>query len=166
VRDSVEAPLVGPGLVEIPATVGARRLAPAEPSGFDRPRWVMLRSLVVPGWGQLHNGSWLKALGVAAGEIALGAQILQDERELDRLFAAAEEARDTDNQRYNELIVAYNDRVDQSTRRRWILGGVVVYALLDAYIDAHFAHFGVEFEHDPALPGGRPAARVRLRWAL
>lgn len=125
-----------------------------------------MRSLLVPGWGQLHNGSWLKAIGVAAGEVTIGVQILKDERDLDRLFAAAERVRDTDNQRYNELILEYNDRVDQSTRRRWILGGIVVYALLDAYIDAHFANFGVEFENDPALPGGKPGARVRMRWAF
>jgi hypothetical protein len=152
-------------VIEIPAARAAASRPAPQPIGFDQPRWVMLRSLVVPGWGQLHNGAWVKALMVAAGEGALGVQILNDERELDRLFAAAEAARIAqDGDRYNDLIDAYNARVDASTGRRWVLGGVLLYALLDAYIDAHFAHFGVEFKGDPALPDGPPASRLSVRW--
>jgi hypothetical protein len=44
---------------------------------------------------------------------------------------------------------------------------VIVYAMVDAYVDAHFRNFDVDFETDPALPGGAPAeagGRLLLRW--
>jgi hypothetical protein len=39
--------------------------------------------------------------------------------------------------------------------------------VIDAYVDAHFRRFDIDFQFDPALPGGAPApgARLSLRWA-
>jgi hypothetical protein len=126
---------------------------------FDAPRWVMLRSLVVPGWGQLHNGAWLKALALGGGEIALGVGIVRDNDSLDGLRAAAERARvESDEATYQAAVRTYNDRLNRMTSREWLLGGVVVYALADAFVDAHFRDFKIEFEYDPALPQGSPGA--------
>jgi hypothetical protein len=126
---------------------------------FDAPRWVMLRSLVVPGWGQLHNGSWLKALALGGGEIALIVGIVRDNDSLDGLRAAAERARvESDDATYRAAVGTYNDRLNRMTSREWLLGGVVVYALADAFVDAHFRDFKIEFEYDPALPQGTPGA--------
>ncbi len=154
-------------IVEFPRArmaAATRATPPPTPTGFDQPRWVMLRSLVVPGWGQLHNGSWTKALGVAAGEAWLGIAVINDQRDLDRLARAAD--RETDAERHNDLIAQYNQRLNDSTRNAWLLGGVVVYSLLDAYIDAHFSSFDIEFQNDPAMPAetGTPGQRVNLRW--
>jgi hypothetical protein len=135
---------------------------------FDQPRWVMARSLVVPGWGQAHNRSWLKAGAVAVGEVWVGTRLLDDLRELDRLDADLVRAHaERDFARENGLIEAYNARLESAVRRQWLLAGVVTYALLDAFVDAHFMDFHIEFESDPALPGGvQPAGqRVSLRWS-
>jgi hypothetical protein len=137
---------------------------------FDAPRWVMLRSLAVPGWGQLHNGSWLKAVLLGGGEVALITGIVQDHGSLDGLQAAAERARvESDDATYNAAVEAYNDRLNRMTSREWLLGAVMVYALADAFVDAHFRDFRIEFEYDPALPGGTPGgggARVAAGWAF
>jgi hypothetical protein len=64
---------------------------------------------------------------------------------------------------------AYNDRLDRMVSREWLLGGVVVYALADAFVDAHFRDFKIEFEYDPALPKGTPGAsgvRLAAGWAF
>ena len=62
-------------------------------------------------------------------------------------------------------VAAYNERLDASFARQYLLGAVVVYALVDAYVDAHFRHFKVEFETDPALPEGMPEeVGVRVGW--
>ncbi len=188
----------------------ARRTLP-ETGRFDRPRWVMLRSLLVPGWGQAHNGAWLKAALVVAGDGALRVRFFRDERRLGDLngkavvgladlgsadltlaaaqaeltaaqasgdsarIAAAEAAllaanlaRTGASDTYNSAVIAYNALLETSINRRWLLGGVVVYALIDAYVDAHFKSFDINFQFDPALPGGTgvPGARLQIRWAF
>jgi hypothetical protein len=156
--------------IAVPRTAAdslALRLDPRLRPKFDQPRWVMLRSLVVPGWGQLYNGSWIKALGVATGEILLAVRMIDDERRLQDLNRQAEEARAAnDSDRYNALVEAYNAQLDVTIGRRWWLGGLLTYALLDAYVDAHFKDFDVEFGRDPALPPGAAptGGRLGVRW--
>ncbi len=137
---------------------------------FDTPRWVMLRSLAVPGWGQLHNGSWLKAAVLGGGEIWIVAGLVDDDRRMRQLKVEADLAKsEGDSERSNQLIDAYNSRLDRFVARQWWLGGLLMYALMDAYVDAHFRDFKVEFEYDRALKGGKPPAgqtRLSLRWAF
>jgi hypothetical protein len=200
------------GVVSIPLTTAARqpRTLPKR-ARFDQPRWVMLRSLLVPGWGQAHNHAWIKAALLAAGDGSLRWRLLRDERRLNDLsgqavtrsadlaaadaqvaaaqseleaaqasgdsvrIAAAQDALLAANMArigaadiYNTVVGAYNALLDASTNRRWLAGGVVVYALLDAYVDAHFRSFDVDFRVDPALPGAgkAPGARMQLRWSF
>jgi len=142
-----------------------------KPQGrFDSPRAAMIRSALVPGWGQLHNGSWIKAFMVAGVEGGLGYNIVKDLDALDGLNARVEAARAAgDAAAELDAVVAYNDRQALLVQRQWLLGGAVVYAMVDAYVDAHFRHFDVEFKHDPALPEGvpvRPKARLSFRWSF
>ena len=180
-RDSVAgpgAPVAAPA-DSTPGQAGAERRGIAPPDTtkagprrgrFDAPGWVMMRSLALPGWGQLHNGSWLKALLLGGGEVALIAGIVQDSRDLEALEAAADLARvESDEATYIAAVAAYNDRLDRLVSRQWLLGGVMLYALMDAYVDAHFRDFKVEFEYDPAPPGARPGsggARLGVGWAF
>jgi hypothetical protein len=191
-----------------PDAARVRRTLPRQ-ERFDRPRWVMLRSLLVPGWGQAHNRAWIKATLLAAGDGTLRWRLVSDERRLTRLSSqavdrgsalvtadaqlaaaqaeltaaeasgdpariaaaqaallAANLARSGASDAYNDVIGAYNTLLDGSINRRWLAAGVVVYALLDAYVDAHFRSFDVNFKVDPALPGGgkAPGARVQIGW--
>jgi hypothetical protein len=137
---------------------------------FETPRWVMLRSLAFPGWGQLHNGSWLKAVVLGGGEIWIIAGLLDDDRRMRQLQREADRARaEGDNDGFNAAVDAYNGQLDQFVARQWWLGGLLIYALMDAYVDAHFRDFKVEFEYDRALKGGRPQpgqTRLSLRRAF
>src|SRR4029453_1522063 len=99
----------------------------------------------------------LKGAAVAGGEGALIYGIVEDERalsqiqdEIDAAFLAH------DNDAYNDAVNEYNQRLDASTRKRWFLGAVLAYALIDAYIDANFVNFDGQFDRDPAPPGGQP----------
>ena len=196
------------GIVTIPAR--APRTLP-KLGRFDQPRWVMLRSLLLPGWGQVHNRSWIKATLLMLGDGALRVRFVRDERHLgdvgrqadrrqtelttaigDTLsawaaleaarqggnpdeIAAAEAARlasldrlRSANDAYNSIVPVYNALLDRTINRRWLLGGVVLYALIDAYVDAHFKNFDVNIRFDPALPEGSgiPGGRIELRWAF
>ncbi len=141
-----------------PGEVRAQRAlvpTPVASSRFEQPRWVMLRSLVLPGWGQVHNHAWLKAALVVAGEGTLGYRVVNDRRNLSRLKREADAALLAGNQTLQfDLLDQHNALVDASVSRQWVLGGVLAFALLDAYIDAHFRNFRIEFETDPALPQG------------
>src|SRR5262249_48614036 len=120
-----------------------------------QPRFVMVRSLLLPGWGQVYNHAWIKAVAVAGGEGWLGAGVIEDQRRLNEILRDLDQARrDFDREREAALVNQYNERLDQRLARQWILGAVVAYALVDAYVDAHFRGFDLEFQHDPALPAG------------
>ena len=167
------------GAVDPPASAGSRvEVVGAGPSAakgdtlrkrpwHEQPRFVMARSLVVPGWGQAHNHAWLKAVLVAGAEGYLGVRIVGDQRALDGLLGDIDGVRmqraDTtlslvERTRLegveNDLVNRYNTRLDQRLGRQWLLGAALAYALVDAFVDANFRGFDVEFKHDPALPGG------------
>ena len=108
---------------------------------------------MVPGWGQLYNGSWFKALAVAGGEGGLVAALFRDRRVLDRMLADVDRARAShDDVTEQALVDDYNARLNGYVTHQWLLAGMVGYALLDAYIDAHFRGFMLEFKSVPALP--------------
>jgi hypothetical protein len=145
----------------------ALRAAQAKVPFLRWPSAIMWRSLLVPGWGQLANGAWLKAIGFAAGEGLLIGRLVRDARALDDLDREILEARGSgDIEREDALIERYNARLDASVGRQWLLAGLVAYAMLDAYVDAHFRSFEIEFDDDPARSGGPAGASVRLtfRW--
>lgn len=145
----------------------ALRAAPAEqkPGLFKAPRWVMMRSLVVPGWGQAHNGAWLKAAAIAGLETYLGLGILDDRDALDDLERAVAQARaDSLSGLEEEAVTAYNARLNQYVRRQWFLGGLLAYALVDAYVDAHFRNFTFDAEPVPDVDGGPAQLRWRAAW--
>ena len=133
----------------------------------DQPRWVMMRSLVLPGWGQLYNRSYVKASLVAGSEGWLIGALIADRNQLDKLQSAVNAAQAAhDNAAAQAAINAYNSRLDRFVSRQWLLAGVAVYALLDAYVDAHFKNFDIEFRSDTGPPGS-PASgtrRLDLRW--
>lgn len=140
-----------------PAARRARRdsIRVARRGPLDEPRYVMLRSLLVPGWGQLHNRAWFKAALVAGGESWFVSDLVSDSRalkDLDAELAAADRAGDYDAR--NAAVERYNARLAHMVGREWLLGGLLVYSLIDAYVDAHFVNFQFEFEHDSARPAG------------
>lgn len=151
--DSVRA-TAGPARSPVAARPDSTRHMP----WHEQPRFIMARSLVVPGWGQWHNRQWVKALLVAGGEGYFVARLVEDQRALDRMLtelAAARAAHDA--VREEALVNEYNARLDQRLGRQWLLGAVLAYALVDAYVDANFRGFEVEFKTDPALPAGPPS---------
>ena len=154
-------------LEEAAAHRAGGRLATKPEGRWDAPRWVMMRSAVLPGWGQFHNHAWIKGLAVAAGEVALILGIADDNRELDHLSAAADSAyAHGDEIAYSAAINSYNNTLAQSTSRKWWLGGVLAYALADAYVDAHFARFNVEFDTGRDKNTKKVTNRLRVGWSF
>ncbi len=92
---------------------------------YPSPAGAMLRSLVVPGWGQAYNKQWFKAGLFAAAEIGLITNaIIQNQ--------------------YKQKATSWAEREYYRNNRSlslWWLAGVVLYSMGDAYVDAHLYHF-------------------------
>ncbi len=154
------------GMVRPDSAVAADRDTAARHVPWSmRPRWVMLRSLVIPGWGQATNHAWWKAAVIGGAQAWLGIQSLADLRAVRRFERDVNAARaDSDRVAENTAIDRYNDRLQQLNNHEWLLGAVTTYALVDAYVDAHFRGFKREFQRDPALADtARTGAGIRLR---
>ena len=142
--------------------------AAAPPRWSDEPRWVMMRSLLIPGWGQFHNRSYTKAVVIAGIEGWLIVNIVQDKHDLNGLEQAVHDAEaGGDPVEAQNAVDAYNEALNRYQGRTWLLAGVIVYSMIDAYVDAHFRNFGVEFKLDSgpgaAMPGTQ---RLALRWTF
>ena len=114
-----------------------------------KPFTVMLRSAAVPGWGQVYNHKYLKAVAVVGVEGFLTYKAI---KELDRENEAIS--------RQDDILAGGGDitdpgylqaQLDQETHRNkkinWIWWGIGAHLLsmLDAYVDAHLASFDTDF---------------------
>ena len=114
-----------------------------------KPYTVMLRSAVVPGWGQVYNHKYLKAAAVIGVEGFLAVQAVRElKREndaIDRQDAVLAAGGDVTSSDYIQAVL------DQDTHRNrkinWIWWGVAAHLLsmMDAYVDAHLASFDADF---------------------
>ncbi|HEU4725382.1 MAG TPA: DUF5683 domain-containing protein [Candidatus Eisenbacteria bacterium] len=124
------------------------------------PFFVMARSAIVPGWGQVYNRQPLKAVLVVAGEGFLTYKIFQElGREndaIDRKAVAADPI---------ESDLAEADRINHKNRKIdwiWWTAAAHLLQMADAYVDAHFVNFDAEFGPEDDRSSSRGAPRLRL----
>jgi hypothetical protein len=135
--------------------------APREP----RPLFVMARSAIVPGWGQVYNRQPLKAMLVVAGEGLLTYKIIQELKRqndaIDRIAATAEGTPERDAAVADEL-THRNLKIDWI----WWAAAAHLFQMADAYVDAHFRNFDAEFGTDDAREGRAGAPRLSLAFRV
>ncbi len=114
------------------------------------PSGAALRSLVIPGWGQYYNGQKIKAGLALAGEVGLFSTALY----WNSRAGAAQRRGDQANQLLYE---------DWRNGCYWGLAALIVYSMLDAYVDAQLA----DFDESPVLaPPPSPAVLIRFNFRL
>lgn len=116
---------------------------------LPNPTAAMVRSFILPGWGQWYNGRKWKAGLFFAAEVGLAAYALYQ----DQMAASA---------------ATYEDRFYCEDRRNlafWWMAGTALLAGLDAYVDAHLAGFDVS-EDLSVAPSLRPGVGLAftVRW--
>jgi hypothetical protein len=137
-------------LVALVAITTGTRAQPAtgEPAAGESrrpsPSGALWRSALVPGWGQLYNGSPVKALVVAAGRAALIVRAVEEQREANDLEAEAlaldsGPARDRLWRERNRALYRRDDFV-------WWSVFALVVSMIEAYVDAALHDFDEEFE--------------------
>lgn len=92
------------------------------------PKAALIKSAIIPGWGQFYNGRMIKGAAFFSTQVFIGYQFF---RWNDRLHQAAEKEK-------KEQI--------EYTRNTWAWRYLAVYLLCvaDAYVDAHLAGFPEE----------------------
>jgi hypothetical protein len=103
------------------------------------PTGAMLRSLILPGWGQFYNGQYLKgvlAVGAETGFIA--AAVYWNQRQVGETNSEAQ--------------LLYKDYRNQMV---WWLAGTILLSMLDAYVDASLS----DFDESPELRSRRQILR-------
>ncbi|NKB69515.1 MAG: hypothetical protein GKR89_20795 [Candidatus Latescibacteria bacterium] len=116
---------------------------PADSLAVPSPVGALMRSVVLPGWGQYYNGRPYKAVmfgGAAAGFAATA---------VGEMGGPA-----------GETLQEIDDRAARRNTRFLYLIGAVTFAALDAFVDAHLA----DVEIEPIVGMDGEAALLQVRW--
>lgn len=117
--------------------------APVDSLHTQPPRTALIRSLLLPGWGQFINGRPLKGLGFGAVAVVLAGRVVAQQRALGRA-----DRRGAPDLELEDLAAGRNTRV-----LLWVTNATL--AGIDAYVDAQLAGFDVSL-------GPRPGPGVAL----
>ena len=124
------------------------------PEGPLRPRTALIRSALVPGWGQYSNDRPVKAALFGTTAVGFLAAVLVERNNLSRTSDDIRGARNSwaeldaagrDPQLQNQITQLEGKFEDQTARqntRLLYLFATATLAGLDAYVDAHLADFG------------------------
>lgn len=143
-------------------TILTRETGEKTVGGYREPkngRLAMLCALLVPGLGQMYDEEPLKAAIAAGAETYYMSQILLNlrysarEKKLRGQFPVGSyewNFHDAFAEEYRQRSVDY----------RWWTGGVMLIAIIDAYVDAHL--FDMRFKVKPAASGDRVGFEIAL----
>ncbi len=136
---------------------------------FSSPSWVGVRSMLIPGWGQLYNGKPIKALVVAGGQIAMGYGIyrqnqkyLDNTHSSDQMFHIFQTTHNLDDSLASDDYqrIAYFYKNDRNKLIWWSVGAMFI-SVYDAFVDAHLRNFDVG---TTVGSDGEPRIAITLRW--
>ena len=103
------------------------------PIKYKSPSGAMLRSAILPGWGQLYNNKYLKALVYLGGESYFVSRYAAIDKDVKKL-------------KNDESLNATKDQIEKKEHLRngwvWLFGAGYLLALGDAYVDAHLYGLG------------------------
>ncbi len=142
----------------------------AEERRAASPFWSCVRSAVVPGWGQLHNGSGVKALTLFSMQSYLFARYSIAERRA--AFYQNELNNPESAWGVGHLENKYDDFRDTRNDMVWWMTIFGLYSLIDAYVDAHMAGFDqdvadiqrITWRAEPTVSDGDAALLLTVRW--
>lgn len=125
----------------------------------QRPTTALLKSLVIPGWGQVGNGRWFKAIffaglqGWFVGEVVhYGGQASDFKILYERSVVVSQR---------NDFYRLYEDRRQERNKYVFFLGLATLVSVFDAFVDAHLSGAPdaqtIGFQFSPS-PGGAHAS--------
>ncbi len=118
----------------------------------NTPSGALLRSAILPGWGQIYNGYTVKGVAMMLADVTvIGLAIHADNRVRDLAVPGR-------SSREEEDLATWRRRRE---KRILLTIGIILYSMADAFVDAHLADFRdnetrFEVEVDPPQVKGYP----------
>lgn len=104
------------------------------------PTGALLRSAILPGWGQLYNKKYIKAIVYGGTEIYLLYKVRQLWLKMDK---HQKNFQNSDDPVYKaKEFSLYEKSRDNRNIHLWLTGLTIFISMFDAYVDAHLADFG------------------------
>ena len=127
----------------LPAQTGAQTVNRSQRvithSDSLEPSAALIRSAILPGWGQLYNGKPYKALFFAGAGVTLFSMAAAEQSALDDARSPRE----------------HEDRIARRNTRILFFALSVTLASIDAYVDAHLARFADRWDVHAGPNGSR-----------
>ncbi len=156
-QEMEKPPVVDTGLVvEEYEDVAYDQLQTRSPTG------AMLRSMAFPGWGQLYNKKYLKAMIVFGGETFLVVQAVRYWGKTDEWFDRYTSTED-DALRFQYYNNEYLFHKDRRNLYLYFSGLAIFLSMVDAYVDAHLANFDIDIT-PPFDPENEGTVGLVFRW--
>ena len=111
---------------------------------IQNPTAALFKSLVIPGWGQVGNRSYFKAVFYGGLECLLVGAALNYRSQSNDAWDDYSNA--TDSLERNRLYNIYDDRKTKRNRYTWFAALTIFISMFDAYVDAHLSGFPLKGE--------------------
>lgn len=141
----------------------------SKPGPRRSPTGALLRSVAFPGWGQLYNRKYFKALLLGGTEIGFGISAGVQWHRRDVHKKRFDSATDPGVRAFEESQFQFYE--DNRNLFLWLVAGTIFYSMLDAYVDAHLAQYTEEglpplsLDYKPEEWGwGVISLRLRFVW--
>jgi hypothetical protein len=155
--------LAGPDPAEPDAATDS---AASRPVKTKNPTGALLRSLAVPGWGQLYDEQYIKSALVAAVEGLLVAGAIVEHQRSEDDYNIYQDTTRSDEVRQSSWL-RYSRRTDKRNSYLWYLAGFKFLSMIDAYVDAHLYRFDegpFAVEVQPGLESGLSMVVVKYEF--
>ena len=97
----------------------------ATPKKSKSPKGAMIRSAILPGWGQVYNNKYLKALVYLGGELYFASRYISLDDKIQKMKDDG----------IGEMII--EEKEHERNGWVWLFGAGYLLALGDAFVDAH-----------------------------
>lgn len=122
------------------------------------PMGALLRSVAVPGWGQMYNHKYVKSVIVFGAESFFIVKSVQWWTKAEDQY---KKVQSTQAGRDFNIYINYRDRRNDYL---WLTGLAVFLSMFDAYVDAHLSGFDVDLT--PDFQDESPSAMLRLSYTF
>lgn len=116
------------------------------------PKGAMIRSLILPGWGQIYNRKFIKALVFLGGETYFMSRFLDLNDELRTLESTS-----------GVSALDIEDKEQERNGWGWLFGAGYFLAMGDAFVDAHLDGVSIDEEFSVKLLSNKQKSRLSLQ---